>query len=102
MREEEPGPVLDRRELPGDAGPCPLRHGASPVNPVNFLSGVQFGHLKPKDTVPPLPKAKLSKRAHLWFGIQIVGPPASDFVLLGQGVEDAPWGCCNGKFFYNG
>src|SRR5216684_1226485 len=41
---------------------------------MNFLSGVQFGNLKPKDTVPPLPKAKLSKRAHLWFGIQIVVP----------------------------
>ena len=72
------------------------------MNPVNFLSGVQFGNLKPKDAIPPLPKAKLSKRAHLWFGIQIVGPPVTYFVRLRQGVEDALRGCGNGEFFDNG
>jgi hypothetical protein len=73
-----------------------------PGNPANFLSGVQFGNLKLKDTRPPPVKAKFSKRAHLWFGTQIVGPPVSYFVLVSQGVEDAPGGCCNGTFFDNG
>src|SRR5260370_29229682 len=68
---------------------------------MNFLSGVQFGNLKPKDTVPPLPKAKLSKRAYLWCGIQIVGPPVTYFVRLRQGTPDALWGCGNGQFSDN-
>src|SRR6266567_6312060 len=76
MVEDHRCPVVNRRELPGDAGPGPLRHGAEPVNPAHFGSFVQFGHLKPKGS-PPLPKAKLSKRAHLWCDIQIVSPPAS-------------------------
>src|SRR5258708_36704091 len=69
---------------------------------MNFLSVVQFGSLKTQDTVPPLPKAKLSKRAHLWFGIQIVGPPVAYFVRLRQGTPDALEGYCNGEFFDNG
>src|SRR2546428_8051468 len=54
------GPVLDRRELPGDASPCPMRR-ALPGNPVHFLVLVQFGHLKLKDT-RGRPKAKFTKR----------------------------------------
>src|SRR2546422_955848 len=41
MREDQLGPVLDRRELPGDASPCPMRR-ALPGNPVHFLVLVQF------------------------------------------------------------
>ncbi len=48
MREDHLCPILDRRELPGDAGPGPLWR-AFPGNPVNFRSFVQFGHLKLKD-----------------------------------------------------
>src|SRR5260370_12280340 len=99
MREEHLGPVVDRRELPGDAGSCPLRR-ALPGNPVHFRSFVQFGHLKLKDTCGR-PKAKFSKRAHLWFDSRLVGPPANDFVLLSYGAPDALRGGFYGKFFDN-
>src|SRR5258706_1306914 len=87
MSEDQFCPVVDRGELPGDGGPCPLWR-ALPGNPGNFLSGVQFGHLKLKDT-SRRPKAKFTKRAHLWFDSRFVGPPTSEFVLLSQGAPDA-------------
>ena len=87
MREDHLCPILDRRELPGNAGPCPVQR-ALPGNPVYFGSFVQFGHLKLNDK-SPLAKAKFSKRAHLWFDSRLVGPPLNDFVLLSQGALDA-------------
>src|SRR5258708_1218136 len=95
MREDHLCPVVDRRELPGDAGSCPLRR-ALPGNPVHFRSFVQFGHLKLKDTCGR-PKAKFSKRAHLWFDSRLVGPPANDFVLLSYGAPDALRGGKGGR-----
>src|ERR1700686_448657 len=100
MCEDQFCSVLDRRELPGDAGPFPMRGRALPGNPVYFLVPDQFGHLKMKDT-RRRPKTKFTKRTHLWFDSRLVGPPLNDFVLLSQGVVDAPWGCGNGEFFDN-
>src|SRR5713226_8715293 len=54
MCEDQFGPVVDRRELPGNAGPCPLWRALS-GNPVHFLVPVQVGHLKLHDK-RPLPK----------------------------------------------
>src|SRR5438128_2584 len=94
--------VVDRRELPGDAGPCPVPSSrALPGNPTHFLVLVQFGHLK-LNNKRPLAKAKFSQRAYLWCSIQIVGPPASDFVRPGQGTPDALRGSFYGEFFDNG
>src|SRR6266571_3557535 len=98
MCEDQFGPVADRCELPGNAGPCPLWRIFG--NPVHFLVLDQFGHLKLHDK-RPLPKAKFSKRAHLWFDSRLVGPPLNDFVLLSQGAEDALRGGCNSEFFDN-
>src|SRR5260221_11530640 len=98
MREDQFGAVVDRRELPGNAAPCPLRRAFG--KPANFLIGVQFGHLKLHDK-RPLPKAKFSKRAHLWFDSRLVGPPANDFVLLSYGAPDALRGGFYGEFFDN-
>src|SRR5579863_5071364 len=92
--------ALDRRELPGDAGPCPMRR-ALPGNPAHFLVLIQFGNLKLKDTRPPPGKAKFSKKAYLWPDTQIVGPPANDFVLPGQGTIDALWVSFYDTFFSN-
>src|SRR5260370_26502075 len=86
MSEDQFCPVVDRREVPGDAAPCPLGR-ALPGNPVHFRSFVQFGHLKLKDT-RGRPKAKFTKRAHLWFDSRLVGPPLNDFVLLSYGSPD--------------
>lgn len=41
MSEDQLCSILDRREVPGDAGPCPLRW-ALPGKPTNFLSGSQI------------------------------------------------------------
>jgi hypothetical protein len=98
MREDQLGPVVDRRELPGDAGPCPVRR-ALPGNPVHFLVLVQFGHLKLKDT-RGRPEAKFTKRAHLWFdsrfvanlatdGLQIPAVTLTDGRLIVERVRDA-------------
>ena len=63
---------------------------------MHFLVPLQFGYLKPDNKIPPLSKAKLSKRAYLRGDIQIVGPPVTYFFELRQGIPDALWGCGNG------
>src|SRR5258708_6405605 len=99
MREDHLCPVVDRCELPGDAGPCPLWR-ALPGDPVNFRSFVHFGHLKLKDTCG-WPKAKFGKRAHLWLDSRLVCPPTNDSVRLGYGSPDALRGSFYGEFFDN-
>src|SRR6266576_5299888 len=99
MCEDQFGPVADRCELPGNAGPCPLWRIFG--NPVHFLVLDQFGHLKLHDK-RPLPKAKFTKRAHLWCDSRLVGPPLNDFVRLGYGSPDALRGGFYSKFLdYN-
>jgi hypothetical protein len=53
------------RQTLGVAAPPLIKTFSS--NPANFLSGIQFGDLKLKDTRPPLSKAKFSKRTCLWL-----------------------------------
>src|SRR5262249_9474114 len=101
MRENYLCPILDRLKLPGDTSPGPLRHAAEPVNPAHFLVLLQFCHLNSQNKIPPLPKAKLSKRTHLWSRIQIVCPPMTYFLRLRQGSPDAPWSCFYRDIFDN-
>ena len=100
MCEDQCCPVLDRRELPGDAGCRPMRR-TLPENLTHVLSGVQFGNLKFEDT-SRWSKAKFSKRAHLWPDRGFVSPPAHYLLLLRQGSEDSFRRGCNGEFFENG
>jgi hypothetical protein len=68
---------------------------------MHFLVLVQFGYLKLEDT-RRRPEAKFTKRAYLWLDSRLVGPPASEFVLLRQGVKDALGRGFYGTFFDNG
>src|SRR5260370_29558724 len=87
MRENQLGAVVDRRELPGNAAPCPLWKAFG--NPENFLVLVHFDHLNLHDK-HPLPTPNFSKRSNLAHVSLRVHTPLTPYVRRAHVSPAAP------------